>query len=295
MRLFNRIPSRWRYLEWSYIYLNLYLNDILVERVEGRSATFTNLISNSTYEVRVVISGDKEYTICTKEHFYTDIILEADVTVEVVSDIVYYSFTIINPVELPTNEFRVELMKGELYLESEITTEFTGSFSVYHEGDYTINVYYNNELIGSKDFYKLPTAGIYYDINSYQIHAETSLSGNISDTPEVYLDLYLDDTLIERYEGTIHGFENLVRGNTYEIRYIYVLNGVEHILASESILFHEPMGQEEIEIITADYMYNPLTFDYKLVVTYEHTMSNNDIYLIVLNWNNQDVYIGEFY
>ena len=121
-------------------------------------------------------------------------------------------------------------MKGELYLESEITTEFTGSFSVYHEGDYTINVYYNNELIGSKDFYKLPTAGIYYDINSYQIHAETSLSGNISDTPEVYLDLYLDDTLIERYEGTIHGFENLVRGNTYEIRYIYVLNGVEHIL-----------------------------------------------------------------
>lgn len=276
------------------VYLDLYLNDILVERVEGRSATFTNLISNSTYEVRVVISGDKEYTICTKEHFYTDIILEADVTVEVVSDTVYYSFTIINPIELPTNEFRVELMKDELYLESEITTEFTGSFSVYHEGDYTINVYYNNELIGSKDFYKLPTAGIYYDINSYQIHAETSLSGNISDTPEVYLDLYLDDTLIERYEGTIHGFENLVRGNTYEIRYIYVLNGVEHILANESILFHEPMGQEEIEIITADYMYNPLTFDYKLVVTYEHTMSNSDIYLIVLNWNNQDVYIGEF-
>lgn len=276
------------------VYLDLYLDNVLIERVEGREAIFTNLVSESTYEIRVVIVGDQEYTICTKEHFYSNIVLEADVTVEIVEDMVYYSFSIVNPVELPTNEFRVELMKGDLYLEGKTTTEFTGSFSVFYEGDYTINVFYNNQLIGSVDFYKLPDAWIYYTVDSYQIHAEVSISGSLSDTPEIYLELYFNDDLVERYIGTSHGFENLVRGNTYELRCVYVLDGVKHILSSESILFHEPMGQEEIQIVTADYMYNPDTFDYKLVVTYEHTMSNIDVYLLILKWNNDDVYINEF-
>lgn len=281
-------------LEGVTVCFDLYLDNVLIERLEGRDATFTNLVSYSTYEIRVVLLGDREYTVCTKEYFFTSVILGADISVEVVSDAVHYSFSLTNPVELPTDEFRVELMKGENYLESETTTEFTGSFSVFYEGDYTINVYYNNQLIGSRDFYKLPTAWIYYEISSYQIYAEASIHGTISDTPEVYLDLYFNDDLIERYQGAIHGFENLEIGNTYDIRVVYVVGGVEHILNSESILFHEPVGQEEIRIITADYIYNPDTFDYKLVVTYKHTMSNSDVYLLFLKLNNEDVYMNEF-